>query len=62
MSTKATKRRRKQPSDHGSEQARLHAAAAKCFGIISGGDPHASEKVSETVRKRLLERQKLGRV
>ena len=44
------------------EQARLHAAAAKCLGIISGGDPHASEKVRELVRKRLLERQRLGRV
>lgn len=62
MSTKAKKRRRKQPSDLGSEQARLQAAAAKCFGIISGGDPLASEKVRETVRERLLERLRQGRV
>jgi hypothetical protein len=42
--------------DDEAEQARLHAAAAKCFGTISGGDPHGSEKVRETVRKRLKER------
>ncbi len=38
------------------EQARLHAAAAKWIGSISGGDPHRSQKVRETVRKRLRER------
>ena len=44
------------------EQARLHAAVVKLTGSISGGDPYGSEKVRETVRKRLLERQRLGRV
>ncbi len=48
--------RKQQNSDDEAEQARLHAAAAKCIGTISGGDPHRSEKVSETVRKRLRER------
>jgi len=47
---------KKQNGDDAAEQARLHAAAAKCFGTISGGDPHRSEKVSETVRRRLKER------
>lgn len=42
--------------DGEAEQKRLHAAAAKCFGKISGGDPYRSEKVGETVRKRLKER------
>jgi len=48
--------RKFQNGDDAAEQARLHAAAAKCVGTISGGDPHGSEKVSETVRKRLRER------
>ena len=48
--------RKQQNGDDDAEQARLHAAAAKCFGTISGGDPHRSEKVRETVRKRLRER------
>ncbi len=42
--------------DDAVEQARLHAAAAKWIGSISGGDPHRSEKVREIVRKRLSER------
>lgn len=47
--------RRRRNGDE-AEQKRLHAAAAKCFGTIAGGDPHRSEKVSETIRKRLKER------
>ena len=47
---------KKQNGDDEAEQARLHAAAAKCFGTLSMGDPHGSEKVRETVRKRLQER------
>ncbi len=44
------------------EQRRLHAIAAKYIGTISGGDPHASEKVSEVVRARIMERYKQGRL
>ena len=42
--------------DDDAEQSRLHAAAAKWIGSISGGDPHRSQRVRETVRKRLRER------
>lgn len=48
--------RKQQDGDDDAEQARLHAAAAKCMGTISGGDPFASEKVREVVRKRIRER------
>jgi len=48
--------RKQERLDDEAEQARLHAAVAKCCGTISGGDPHGSEKVRETVRKRLKER------
>ena len=48
--------RKQQNGDDEAEQARLHAAAAKCFGTLFMGDPHGSEKVRETVRKRLQER------
>jgi hypothetical protein len=48
--------RKQQSGDDEAQQARLHAAAAKCCGTISGGDPHRSEKVSETVRKRVRDR------
>jgi hypothetical protein len=47
--------RRRRDGDE-AEQKRSHAAAAKCFGTIAGGDPYRSEKVSETVRKRLKAR------
>lgn len=49
-------RRKQRRGDDEAEQARLHAAAMKWAGSISGGDPHRSEKVRETVRKRLKER------
>jgi len=62
MAKRPTKTKPNERAGVDAEQARLHAAAEKCFGTISGGDPHASEKVRETVRKRLLERQRLGRV
>ena len=45
--------------DDEEEQKRLHAAAEKCFGAISGDNPHRSEMVSELVRKEL--EQKYGR-
>ena len=35
------------------EQARLHAAAAKTFGVIRGGNPRRAERVRELVRGRL---------
>lgn len=48
--------RKQRNGDDDAEQARLHAAAAKYIGTISGGDPFASEKVREVVRKRIRER------
>jgi hypothetical protein len=50
------RKRKKRCADNRAEQARIRAAAAKCIGKISGGDPHGSEKVRETVRRRLMER------
>jgi hypothetical protein len=41
------------------EQRRLHEAAAKCVGAISGGDPNRSENVSTLMRQGL--RKKYGR-
>lgn len=35
------------------EQARLHTAVAKTFGVIRGGDPRRAERVRELVRERL---------
>ena len=49
-------KRKRRNGDEETEQARLHAAAAKCFGTLSGGAPTDSENVSALVRKRLLER------
>jgi hypothetical protein len=37
------------------EQARIHAAAAKCFGAFAAG-PNFSENVREKVRARVRER------
>jgi uncharacterized coiled-coil protein SlyX len=48
--------RKQQSCADEAQQTRLHAEAAKWCGSISGGDPHGSEKVSETVRTRLRER------
>jgi hypothetical protein len=48
--------RKGQNGDDEAEQARLHARVMKLAGTISGGDPHASEKVREIVRKRIIER------
>jgi hypothetical protein len=47
--------RKLQNGDDEAEQARLHAAAAKCFGTIAAG-PNFSENVSAKVRMRLKER------
>ena len=41
------------------EQSRLRKAAEDCFGEFAGGDAFASEKVRETVRRRV--REKYGR-
>jgi hypothetical protein len=42
--------------DDDREQKRLHEAASKCFGVITGGDPHRSENVRQIVRERLRRR------
>jgi hypothetical protein len=42
--------------DDDQEQKRLHEAAAKCFGVLTGGDPHRSENVRKLVRERLRRR------
>jgi len=47
--------RRRRNGDDEAEQARLHAAVAKCFGTIAAG-PDFSENVSAKVRMRLKER------
>jgi hypothetical protein len=49
-------RRKRNNGDDEAEQARLHAKVMKLAGSISGGDPHRSEKVRESVRERLRER------
>ena len=56
MARQWLERRKRQNGDDDAEQARLHAAAAKYMGAISGSDPFASEKVREVVRKRVKER------
>lgn len=38
------------------DQARLHAAAARTFGTIRGGNPHRSEQVRALIRRRLVQR------
>ena len=38
------------------EQARLHAAAARAFGAIAGGDPRRAERAVALVRERLARR------
>ena len=38
------------------EQARLHAAAARNFGTIRGGNPHRSEQARVLIRQRLVHR------
>jgi hypothetical protein len=45
-----------QNADSEAEQVRLRGVAAKYVGSISGGDPYASEKVREIVRKRIKEK------
>lgn len=37
-------------------QARLHAAAERCFGTIVGRDPHRAESARKIVRNRLRRR------
>ena len=37
-------------------QRKLHAAAEKCFGVLSGGAPRRSQTVRESVRERLRRR------
>jgi hypothetical protein len=35
------------------EQQRLHAAAAKCIGVLRGGNPHRAEEATRAIRARL---------
>jgi hypothetical protein len=35
------------------EQKRLHAAAAKCIGVMRGGNPHRAEEARRAIRARL---------
>ncbi len=48
-------RRTRSGTDDG-EQARLHAAAARCFGTIRGDNPGRSQEVRRLVRERLKAR------
>jgi hypothetical protein len=50
---------KRRTADDEAEQRRLHAAAAKFVGAISGGDPYRSENVSTLMRQGL--RKKYGR-
>jgi hypothetical protein len=43
-------------TDDDREQKRLHEAASKSFGVITGGDPHRSANVRQLVRERLRRR------
>jgi hypothetical protein len=47
---------RRAGTDGDEAQARLHAAAAKTFGSLAGGDPHRSTAVRAAVRRRLAAR------
>jgi hypothetical protein len=38
------------------EQQRLHAAAARTFGSIAGGEPRRAERARTLVRQRLVKR------
>jgi hypothetical protein len=38
------------------EQKRLHDAAAKCIGVLRGGDPHRAEHARGTIPARLASR------
>ena len=49
------RKRRRQETDE-EEQARLHAAAKKCFGTIDNPSLPPSDKVSQAVREKLLAR------
>jgi len=40
----------------GDEQARLHAAAARTFGTLAGGDPSRSREARSRIRRRLAAR------
>ena len=49
----------KKAGDNGAEeetQRQLHAAAARCLGVLAGGDPERSERARETLRERLRRR------
>lgn len=48
-------RRREAPGDV-EAQARLHAAAGRCIGVIAGGRPRRAETARVAIRKRLARR------
>lgn len=50
------KRRERLAARDDQEQARLHKAAEAFFGVLAGTDPRRSERVSELVRERLLQK------
>ena len=37
-------------------QHRLHAAAARCLGVLTGGNPRRAETARQTIRERLRRR------
>jgi len=45
--------RRRNGADEETEQARLHRAAARSLGSISGGDPRRAEQARRAIRRRL---------
>lgn len=49
-------KRRRAGGRAAAEQERLHAAAARAFGMIRGGDPRRAEEARETIRARLRRR------
>jgi len=38
------------------EQRRLHEAAAKCIGVLNGGNPYRAEQAGSAIRARLAVR------
>jgi hypothetical protein len=47
------RRRHAQAHDDATEQARLHAAAARSFGRIAGKHPYSAARTREVIRQRL---------
>ena len=49
---------RKEDVDAGDHEAqhRLHAAAARCLGVLAGGNPRRAEMARQAIRERLRRR------